>query len=288
MYIYISVYVCILPLNIYIYQTWNSKFLKRFSKLRKWLMPSMLFGVYDGIISLKLKSKSLMCPFFDIRILLATEAICSTTTSHCKKKVRDIWLNTEKWVHGWLFASRFALGFTVFFVFVIAQKKKSEAHGDAFLVWRPTSSDLVCSIFFTKANMWKTILGCCLKGKKITPFFFFYAPPPLFLPWIIKRKLGYFDFEQRIWTIEHFEIKLGLKQAGTANCWKPQSWFPWFQEGERKTWLKVTDPATWRILREWLMCHVFWTGTFGSAISSDSCLGCTVILRERSLRLLLS
>lgn len=99
-------------------------------------------------------------------------------------------------------------------------------------------------------------------------------------------------------------IKVLVVQSGKAlkQCWLSWNsfktavsdlqyfgvWFPWFQEGAKKTWLKVTGQATWRILREWLTCHVFWTGTFGSGISSDSCLGCTVILRERSLRLLLS
>ena len=184
------------------------------------------------------------------------------------------------------FASRFWIGFHCFFVFVFAQKKIRSPRGRIFgmatdIEW------LGVQYFFKRRQICgRQSWAFVWKVKKSNVFFL--RPPPLFLTWIIKRKLGYFDFEQKIWTIEHFEIKLGLKQADTANCWKPQSWFPWFQEGERKTWLKVTDPATWRILREWLMCHVFWTGTFGSAISSDSCLGCTVILRERSLRLLLS
>ena len=193
------------------------------------------------------------------------------------------------------FRISFCIGFHCFFCFCHRSKKNPKPTGTHF--WYGDRHRVTwCAVFFLQRQIcgrqsWAVVW----KAKKSHLFFFFVffffftpPPPPLFLPWIIKRKLGYFDFEQRIWTIEHFEIKLGLKQAGTANCWKPQSWFPWFQEGERKTWLKVTDPATWRILREWLMCHVFWTGTFGSAISSDSCLGCTVILRERSLRLLLS
>ena len=177
---------------------------------------------------------------------------------------------------------------SLFFLFLSSLKKKIRSPRGRIFGMATDIEWLGVQYFFYKGKYVEDNLGLLFERQKNHTFFFFYAPPPLFLPWIIKRKLGYFDFEQRIWTIEHFEIKLGLKQAGTANCWKPQSWFPWFQEGERKTWLKVTDPATWRILREWLMCHVFWTGTFGSAISSDFCLGCTVILRERSLRLLLS
>ena len=36
---YMCLYVCILPLNIYIFETWNLCTLNEFSKLRKWLIP---------------------------------------------------------------------------------------------------------------------------------------------------------------------------------------------------------------------------------------------------------
>lgn len=99
------------------------------------------------------------------------------------------------------------------------------------------------------------------------------------------KSVGLFS-QEKLWN------SVGLSwNSVNKNCFGSsilRSLISWISGRCRKKWLKVTDPATWRILREWLMGHVFWTGTFGSASSSDSCLGCTVILREQSLRLLLS
>lgn len=115
------------------------------------------------------------------------------------------------------FRISFWIGFHGFFVvFGFAKKKFRSPRGRIFGMATDIEWLGVQKFFKRRQICGRQSWAVVWKVKKSNVFFL--RPPPLFLTWIIKRKLGYFVFEQKIWTIEHFEIKLGLKQAGTANC----------------------------------------------------------------------
>ena len=153
---------CILPLNIYIFTKNNiCIFWIGLGNCGNGWYLSMLLGVYAGIILLELIVQSVQtdpkCPYFDILIACYRSHLFHQTSHY--KKVRDIWITLKMgpWV---TFRISFWIGFHCFFCFCFRSKNFRSPRGRIFGMATDIEWLGVQNLF----KMWKTILGCCLKG----------------------------------------------------------------------------------------------------------------------------
>lgn len=130
-------------------------------------------------------------PILDVRILLGYRShLFHHHVALQKEGQRHLIFSLKMGPWVTRFASRFELGFSVLLFLFSLKKKKSEAHGDAFLVWRPTSSDLVCRSFFNEGKYVEDNLGLLFERLKNQTFFFFLRPPPFSLLGSLKDNYG--------------------------------------------------------------------------------------------------